>query len=182
MNTEDASRAGQMNPTQIPEELERLHPESFGWALHCCRHQRDEAEDVLQMVYVKVLEGRARFGGRSAFRTWLFGVVRHTAAEQRRRRWVRDALMLKWFTAEPPVTVVPGPEGSLTEAKRDQQLRAALQELPGRQRDVLHLVFYQELTVEEAAQALRISVGTARTHFDRGKGRLRQILASKEPT
>jgi len=77
---------------------------------------------------------------------------------------------------------VPGPEGSLTEAKRDQQLRAALQELPGRQRDVLHLVFYQELTVEEAAQALRISVGTARTHFDRGKGRLRQILASKEPT
>jgi DNA-directed RNA polymerase specialized sigma24 family protein len=52
--------------------------------------------------------------------------------------------------------------------------------LPSRQRDVLHLVFYQEMTVEEAADVLGVSVGTARTHFARGKGRLREILAARE--
>jgi RNA polymerase sigma-70 factor (ECF subfamily) len=164
----------------VQGELERLHRESFGWALHCCRNQREDAEDVLQMAYMKILEGKARFDGRSGFRTWLFGVIRHTAAEQRRHRWLRDALLLKWFTVGPAPVAVRDPEGTLADAHRNRQLRDALHRLPDRQRDVLHLVFYQEMTVEEAAQTLQISPGTARTHFDRGKNRLRQILADKE--
>jgi RNA polymerase sigma-70 factor (ECF subfamily) len=49
--------------------------------------------------------------------------------------------------------------------------------LSPRQRDVLHLVFYQEMTIEEAARVLHIPLGTARTHFERGKRKLRQQLA-----
>jgi RNA polymerase sigma-70 factor (ECF subfamily) len=161
-------------------ELERLHPQSFGWALWCCRQRREDAEDVLQTVYLKVLEGHARFDGRSSFQTWLFGVVRNTAAEQRRRRWLRDALLLKWFSNEPEAVAAPDPEAALGEAGRNRKLRAALAQLPERQREVLHLVFYQELTVEEAAVTLRVSVGTARTHFGRGKKRLRLILANDD--
>ena len=52
--------------------------------------------------------------------------------------------------------------------------------LPARQREVLHLVFYQDLTIEEAAKVLNISLGTARTHFERGKSRLRGLLAQEE--
>ena len=44
----------------------------------------DAAEEVLQDVYWKVLEGRARYDGRSTLKTWLFGVVRLTARELRR--------------------------------------------------------------------------------------------------
>jgi RNA polymerase sigma-70 factor (ECF subfamily) len=44
----------------------------------------------------------------------------------------------------------------------------------------LHLVFYQDLTVEEASRVLNVSVGTASTHFARGKERLRSILAQRE--
>jgi RNA polymerase sigma-70 factor (ECF subfamily) len=42
---------------------------------------------------------------------------------------------------------------------------------------VLHLVFYQDMTIEEASHILNISLGTARTHFARGKQQLRQLLA-----
>jgi RNA polymerase sigma-70 factor (ECF subfamily) len=52
--------------------------------------------------------------------------------------------------------------------------------LSARQRQVLHLVFYQDLTVEEASRVLKISLGTARTHFERGKTQLRQRLARPE--
>jgi len=45
---------------------------------------------------------------------------------------------------------------------------------------VLHLVFYQELTIEEASRVMNVSLGTARTHFDRGKRRLREILVERE--
>jgi len=58
-------------------------------------------------------------------------------------------------------------------------LRRALAALPARQRDVLHLVFYQELTIQEAAQVLQVGLGTARTHFERGKARLRELLGDE---
>jgi RNA polymerase sigma-70 factor, ECF subfamily len=168
-----------MNPGELEHELERLHEATFGWALWCCRQRREDAEEVLQTVYVKVLAGRAHFSGKAEFRTWLFGVVRHTAAEQRRRRWLRHALLLKWFgaRAEPARC---DPEDSLSSDHRGHELRQALDQLPHRQREVLHLVFYQEMTVEEAARAMNVSLGTARTHFERGKSRLRRLLTQEE--
>ena len=51
-----------------------------------------------------------------------------------------------------------------------------LARLSGRQQEVLHLVFYQQLTVEEAAGIMGVSVGSARTHYQRGKERLRAEL------
>src|SRR6184192_4367415 len=78
-----------MERAQLDSELEDLHAASFGWALACCGRDREEAEEVLQSAYLKVFAGKARFDGRSTFRTWLFGVIRLTAAEERRRTIVR---------------------------------------------------------------------------------------------
>src|SRR5437868_427370 len=69
----------------VAGELEALHPHCFGWAMACCGRRRDDAEDVLHDVYVKVLGGSLRFDGRSAVKTWLFGIIRQTARAQRRR-------------------------------------------------------------------------------------------------
>ena len=66
--------------------LESHHQESYGWALSCCLRNPAEAEIVLQKVYVKVLEGKARFDGKAKFKTWLFAVIRKTAADRRRRK------------------------------------------------------------------------------------------------
>ncbi len=65
--------------------IERYHVECFGWALACCGRNRAEAEDVLQTSYLKILDGRAKFDERSSVKTWMFGVIRRTSAEERRR-------------------------------------------------------------------------------------------------
>src|SRR5438552_5532755 len=78
-----------MEIAELKAELETLHSASFGWALSCCRRDRGEAEDVLQTVYLKILEGKARFGGEASFRTWLFAVIRKTAAGEHRNRLLR---------------------------------------------------------------------------------------------
>ncbi len=166
-----------MTDPDLQSELERLHTSSFGWALSCCRHRKDDAEDVLHTAYMKVLEGKARFDGRSSFRTWFFGVIRQTASEHRRRQWLREVLLTRWIAGQPATrNQVEPPDVS----PDNRLLRKALGCLPRRQQQVLHLVFYQDLTVEEAASVLGVSLGTARTHFDRGKRRLRSLLAPEE--
>lgn len=164
----------------LRDELEALHPACFGWALGCCRWNREEAEDVLQSSYLKVLDGRAAFEGRSSTKTWLFAVIRRTAAERRRRQWLFDLLPSRLMRLEPEPAMAPDPETLADVSESGARLRAALMKLARQQRDTLHLVFYEDLTIEEAAGVLRISVGSARTHYHRGKKRLRQLLEQPE--
>jgi RNA polymerase sigma-70 factor (ECF subfamily) len=169
-----------MKRTDFQSELGRIHPASFGWALWCCDHRREEAEEVLQTAYLKVMEGTASFDGSSSLRTWFFGVIRRTAWEQRRRRWLRDQILGRWLTRQPAPMPEPDPERVASGSERSRTLLRALSRLPPRQREVLHLVLYQDLTLEEASRVLKISLGTVRTHFERGKAQLRRMLAPPE--
>lgn len=166
-----------MDSEGMRDRLERCHRESFAWALNCCDRDRAEAEDVLQTVYLKVLDGRARFDGRSSFTTWLFAVIRRTAAEERRRgaSLVRRLLALH---EDPAELRSPTPEADrdVEDAERESLIEGALASLAARQREVILLVFYHERTVEEAAEIMGIAVGSARTHYARGKERLRALL------
>ena len=155
-------------------QLEQLHKMSYGWALNCCASHPGEAEDVLQTVYQKILQGRARYDGRAAFKTWLFAVIRNTAADERRRGWLRH-LRLGGYEKERAHEFEPAERGAALE--REEFLAVgALAKLPRRQSEVLHLVFYQDLTIEAAARAMGVSVGSARTHYERGKHRLGEWL------
>ena len=162
---------------ELKVELEQLHPASFGWALACCRWDRAEAEDVLQSAYLRALEGRARFHGDATIRTWFFGVVRNTASERRRSRVIRGEALLRFLRQEPETEPAPTPERASSRSESCRRVRRVLSQLSSRQREVLHLVFYQEMTVEQAAGVLRMPVGTARTHYKRGKTRMRALLA-----
>jgi RNA polymerase sigma-70 factor (ECF subfamily) len=171
----------QMEIAELKAELERLHSASFGWALSCCRRDHTEAEEVLQTVYLKILEGKARFGGESSLKTWLFAVIRKTAATEYRRRLLRGFRL----TAEPERTVeyvAPNEPQSATFERAELQghFQRAMKNLPKRQREALHLVFYQDLSLREAADVMGVSIGSARQHYERGKKRLRESLATME--
>jgi len=166
----------QTDSPSVREQLEAWHSESFAWAVACCDHEPGDAEDVLQMTYLKILDGRARFEGRSAFKTWLFGVVRMTALEQRRRAW------WGWLRTAPVEAVREhrsldeSPDDALARREKIDQIRAACLRLPSRQREVLMLVFHHDVTLDEAAQIMRVSPGSARKHYQRGKEQLRAWL------
>ena len=166
-----------LEPSDLEAQLEQHHAACYGWALSCCGWDESEAEDVLHSSYLKVIDGRASYGSRSSFKTWLFGVIRRTAAEHRRRSllyrlWSGVSLDSVAETVNP----APDPAAALRSSVSSEQLVAAMGMLPRRQREMLHLVFYQDLTIAEAAQVLGVSVGTARTHYERGKSRLRSTL------
>jgi len=169
-----------MKPRRLEAQLERLHEESFGWALSCCGHDRTEAEDVLQTTYLKIITGKARYGGRSALKTWVFGVIRRTAQEASRKAAAERRRMIRLVTDEVEDQGSESLDGSLDRTRIAEALKKAMGSLSDRQRQVLHLVFYQDLTIAEAAEVMGVSLGSARTHYERGKERLRTLLRKGE--
>jgi len=168
-----------MSRARLEAELAELHPKSFGWALGCCNGNRGEAEEVMQAAYLKVLDGSARFDGGSAFKTWLFAVIRKTAADRRRRGWLRALALERWLGGHAGQEPGPDPERLARASESAQRLHLSLRTLPARQRELLHLVFYQDLSIEQAAHVVGISVGSARTHYHRGKARLRALMEER---
>lgn len=166
-----------MEPQHVEQDLESFHESSFGWALACCRWNRADAEEALQAAYLKAIGGKARFNGHASVKTWFFGVVKRTALEQRRSRITRDIALGRWVRRGTADENAPTPEQLSSEAQQQRRLRAMLASLSRRQRELLQLVFYHDLTVEEAGDALHLSVGTARKHYERGKANLRKLMS-----
>ncbi len=153
------------------------HP--WGWALACCGRDRDLASDVLQRAYVKVLSGKAKYDGGSAVRTWLFSVIRFTAFDAL-RQMRRDVRRMDPAALESVVDPATPVDDLLERDDRNARLVTALQKLSQRQREVVQLVFYHDMTIEDAAGVMGVSTGSARTHYDRAKKALARILSPTE--
>jgi RNA polymerase sigma-70 factor (ECF subfamily) len=168
---------------ELADQLESLHPDAFGWALHCCAGDQSRAEDVLQNAYLKIAIGRTRHSGLSSFKTWWFGVIRYTAQEEFRRLRYRESLLGKLILQlhADPYDPCPSPVRQVELDEQSQHLRSCLAVLPARQAEVLHLVFYQDLTLNEASVIMNISLGSVRQHYERGKSRLRSLLTPSQP-
>ena len=143
--------------------LKELHQEAFHWSRQCCGFDEDQAKDVLQLVYLKILEGKANYSERAKVKTWLFSVIRFTALEERRRETNTSPLedLDLPYQEDPP---------------ENESHEALLQALPDRQREVLLMVFYHEMTLEQCAEVMQLHIGTVRTHYDRGKKKLKEWI------
>lgn len=148
--------------------LAELHADCYAWALACNGRDAQRAEEALQRAYVRILEGRARFRQQSSFKTFVFGVIRVTSQERRPR--LHAPLTVDIADARPV------PDSLAAAAERRAQLLAGLGQLSRRQREVIELVFYHDLTIEQAAGIMSVSIGSARTHYERAKARLRCLL------
>ena len=152
--------------------LERLlkehHRDAFLWASQCCQYDREEGKDVLQITYLKILEGKAVFGEQSSFKTWLFSVIRFTALDHLKKKIAFEGLDHLQVPADEPVEPDPIP------------YQALLAQLPERQHQVLLLAFYHGMTLSMIADLMELHIGTVRTHYERGKDTLREIILKQK--
>lgn len=144
--------------------LKELHSEAYHWSRQCCSFDEDRAKDVLQLVYLKILEGKAVYKEKSQVKTWLFSVIRFTAYEELRKEGKNtslDNLGDMAYEDDPP---------------ENDSHEALLQALPDRQKEVLLMVFYHDMTLEQCAEVMQLHIGTVRTHYDRGKKKLKEWI------
>ena len=154
------------------DALEALHLEAWRWAVRLARGDREFAQDILHDAYLAILDGRAKWQRKSSFKTFAFGVIRMTARAQTRKR----AILSFRFPARQNEDV----PAHRTSDPILQRTLIAMTKLPKRQAEIAELVFAQDLSLEESAEVMGISLGSARTHYARAKVKLRELLGVEQ--
>lgn len=126
--------------------------------------RREDADDLVQDTLERAWAKAALWPGVVDMRAWLFGVMHHLHADQRRRGQL---------DTEPLATDLPAPAvtpGALLD------IETALQRLPADQRETLVLVAVEQLSYAEVAQALGLPIGTVMSRLFRARERLRALM------
>ena len=135
------------------------------------------AEELLQDTLVAVWKSARNFEERSSVRTWLIGIARrqaHNTLRQRKLPFVDEAEMERVMAMEPE------PEDfTLATVARDE-LAAAFKQLAPVYREILGLIFVQELSYAETATLLGVPVGTVKSRLSNAKRVLRTLLDARE--
>jgi RNA polymerase sigma-70 factor (ECF subfamily) len=151
--------------------LRRYEPLVFRTAARYLRNEQD-AEEACQDVFLRVFHGLPRFEERSAFRTWLFRIVANVCAARFARLKKQAAKQAEFLTAASRQMMrMPEPVAGELEPIRGT-VGEGLEMLPPDDRQILILRHISELSLEELAETLGISVSAAKMRLYRAERRL----------
>ena len=152
----------------------------FGLVLRIL-HDRAEAEDVLQEVFLQVWRRASDFDeSRGRAFTWLVTIARSRALDRLRAAGSRARLAAE--AAQSPRDEVGDAEEEATRSEQATTVRKALAELPDEQRRALLLAYFEGLTQTEIATRLGDPLGTVKTRMRSGIIKLREVLRGSRTT
>lgn len=132
---------------------------------------RDDADDLVQDVFVLAYRSIDRFRGQSAFSTWLHSIAVNTTIKHLKRMKVRQAMSIDDPDTGINETLVSDchqpPAEAAEDKERKQSVRIAVDKLPEKHRAVVILHYFEDYSCEEIANILNCSVGTvwSRLHY-----------------
>lgn len=169
-----------MTPAELPS-LRQLFDEHARYMWRSLRHlgvAEADIEDVCQEVFLTAHRKLPEFAGRSAIRTWLYGICLRLASDYRRRAYVRR---------ERPVSEVPvdalrhdGTSADHTNAESRATLLALLDQLDQEKRDVVVLYELEGFTMKEVAEIVGCPLQTAYSRLYAGRERLSTLAQASD--
>jgi RNA polymerase sigma-70 factor (sigma-E family) len=165
----------EVGPTAPLAEMHREHYRSLVKLASLLVDDRATCEEVVQDAFVSVFRSTTRVRDEARLPAYLRSAVLNGARSHLRKRQVRTRLR----AVEPrPLDAASAEAGALASDER-RAVIDALRQLPDRQRDVLVLRFYLDLSEHEIAETLGIGAGTVKTHTRRGLDALAEKLESE---
>jgi RNA polymerase sigma-70 factor (ECF subfamily) len=152
----------------------RHHVRVFRFALRLLR-DRQRAEDVTSEVFLEVWRNAAAFEARSAASSWLLAIARFKALSSLRRRG--DA-PLDDATAAAIVDTADDPEVTVRKKQRGEILRDCLARLSPDHREIVDLVYYQGMAIDQVAGIVGIPASTVKTRMFHARKQLSVLLAA----
>lgn len=151
-----------------------FHGQVHQFALRLSGNAADAAE-ITNEAMLEVWRSAGGFSGQSKVRTWLFGIVNHRTIDVLRRRRRLHADDLDELVDESPSCNLADVVGGAQDAGH---VRHCVNQLTERQKAVVHLAFFEELSYPEVAEALDVPVGTIKTRIMHAKLRLQRCLSA----
>src|SRR6266478_712969 len=140
-----------------------------------------DVEDIAQQVFIRVWKSARRYVPRAKFTTWLLKITRNLVFNEMRRtkRHPHVALQSETGVEDPPLKDETNlaPDASLLESELQQVIEEAIQRLPETQRMALVLRRYQQLSYEQIAEVLDLSVPAVKSLLFRARTELRSRLS-----
>lgn len=141
-------------------------------------HSRQEAEDVLQEVFLQVWNRASDFDeARGRPFTWLVTMARSRAIDRLRSLGSRERVAQN--AAREVIEETSDAIEDAIRAEEGRVVRHALQELPEEQRRVLEFAYFEGLTQSEVAKRLETPLGTVKTRMRSGMTKLRELLGDR---
>ena len=149
----------------------------------------EQAEEVSQTTWLKVVEGLPRYRARGRFQAWLFQIAYRVWLDQVRSAWEKRRVSIDCFERdgkeEMPVAFggtvkAVSPEVTITERERHDILRSALDALPDSMRQVILLRLDGDMTYREIAATMRSPLGTTLWRARQATRRLKDALRDLE--
>lgn len=149
-------------------------------------HSNEEADDLVQEVFLTFMSSLDRFEGRSAVSTWLYGILLRKVQERRReatRERTHDPIDEAWeanFTADGMWLRKPvDAESALTASQIGEAIRGCMDGLPAPARDVFVLRQIEGLSAEEVRNILHLTITHIGVLLHRARLRMRACLDGK---
>ena len=170
----------QRGETAAYEELLHAHQQRVFAVVGGILRRREDVEDVVQQVFIKVYVSIRQFDLRSTFSTWLYKIAVNECYDYLRKKRVRrlvyeadlsEEQVRQLETFESGMGAAP-PADALQRAEMKQLVGRLLDELQEEDRHMLVLKEVEGLSVEEISEALGINVNTVKVRMFRARGRL----------
>ena len=168
------------DPSLIDDLIQQYQYRLFRYLL-MLTGSREQAEDLFQETWIRVLEKGHQYKQRWRFETWLFTIARHLVIDFMRRRQPQslDALLQSTGADRPVELADTASSSAFDQAFQGEEaasLAAALRHLPSSYREVLTLRFHEDMELEEIARVVDSPLSTVKSRLYRGLAMLREWL------
>ncbi|MFT4145115.1 MAG: sigma-70 family RNA polymerase sigma factor [Mobilitalea sp.] len=135
------------------------------------------AEDIFQDVFIKVSQKISTFEGNSSIKTWIIRITINTCKDYLKSAYSRRVVPMMEYQED---AIVSESDYDEVENKDTKDLvRQSILSLPAKYKDVVLCVYYQDMTLAEAANVLNIAEGTAKSRLSRARQKLKSLLEGR---
>ncbi|MGD0038069.1 MAG: sigma-70 family RNA polymerase sigma factor [Bacteroidota bacterium] len=145
-------------------ELVGRYQEKVYWIARRFVNDHDQADDIVQEVFVKVYKSLKNFRGESGIYTWLYRITINVALNALRKQRIRDFIRIDEFfeTAEDENEQ---PDAIFEKDEQKKLIEEAIAKLPEKQKAVFILRYHEELSYEEISLILKTSIGGLKANY-----------------
>ena len=170
------SRFLSQNSNDDLKELLERHREGLTMFLYGLVHDIGDAEELMLDAFAVAASGTSSFSGKSSFKTWIFGIGRNLAFKHLRKHRYRHGSLDSDEMSQVRSPEDAGPDMELIKEERRQKLYAAMENLVEEYREVLYLIYFEDMSCEEAASVMKKTKKQIYNLSARGKLALKKEL------